>query len=182
MQKRMCQQLFAIGCLLFLPSITSAAPSFGTTLSIATVTKEPPNLRGAQLMLNYDPDCFHWRKFNIYFDGGYTHYWDLGRHNHVINIYSAAPVIRYIFKRRGYVLPFLELSIGVGYMDQTRLEHRNLGMHFTFQDRMGIGVLVGNKDQYLIGAHAVHYSNAHLSSHNSGISVPVEFDLGYRFT
>lgn len=182
MQGRRYRHYIAIIFLCLLSSFSNAQPSVGATLSIATVAKEPPNLHGAQLMLNYDPDCFHWRKFNVYFDGGYTHYWDNSLHNHVINIYSLAPVIRYVFKRRGYVLPFLELSIGIGYMDQTRFEHRNLGIHYTFQDRMGIGVLVGNKDQYLLGLHAVHYSNAHISSHNSGISVPIEIDLGYRFT
>lgn len=160
-----------------------AAPYYGATLYFAALAKEPPELRGGQIMLNYDPDQFHWREFNLYFDGGYTHYWNK-RHcyNHVINIYSIAPVIRYTFKQHpNYLHPYLEMSIGLAYMDQTRMNTRNLGIHFAFQDRMGFGTFLGPSQEFVTGMYAIHYSNAHLSTHNSGISVPIEIYIGYRF-
>lgn len=174
--------LFIIALLLTLPSIAFAAPYYGATLSYAAVTKEPPSLNGYQLMLSYDPQRFMWRRFNLYFDGGFSHFWITSTPYYTtLNIYSIAPVVRYTFKRRGPVLPYLEFSIGLSYLNHTHLDNRNLGIHFAFQDRMGIGALLGASEQLSIGMHAVHYSNAHLANHNSGITVPVVLDIGYRF-
>ena len=90
-------------------------------------------------------------------------------------------MIRYTFKRHGPALPYLELSIGLAYLNHTRFDDRNLGMHFSFQDRMGVGAFLGKSEQLSIGVHAVHYSNAHLASNNSGITIPLTLDIGYRF-
>lgn len=168
---------------LALPSLSIAAPHYGATFSYAASAHEPSDLHGYQLMLDYDPDRFKWRKFNIYFDGGFSHFWvNNTPYYTTVNIYSVAPVVRYTFKRRGPVLPYLELSIGLAYLNHTRIENRNLGIHFSFQDRMGIGALLGASEKLSVGIHAVHYSNAHLSSKNSGITVPLVLDVGYRFS
>lgn len=168
--------------LLTLSKFAFATPYYGGTFSYAAITKEPPSLHGYQFMLSYDPQIFTWRRFNIYFDGGFSHFWvNNTPYYTTLNIYSAAPVVRYTFKRRGFALPYLEFSIGVAYLNHTHLDSRNLGIHFAFQDRFGVGVLLGQAEQFSMGLHAVHYSNAHLSSHNSGISVPIMLDIGYRF-
>lgn len=172
---------FLLPCLL-IPTLSVAAPYYGATFSYPVVAKEPPSLRGYQLMLNYDPQRFQWRKFNVYFDGGFSHFSANSRHFSSLNIYSIAPVVRYTFRRRGFILPYLELSIGLAYLNATRFEKRNLGIHFAFQDRLGIGAFVGQAAHFSIGFHAVHYSNAHLSSHNSGVTIPVVLDIGYRFS
>ncbi len=165
------------------PALASAAPYYGATFSYAAIAKEPPYLHGYQFMVNYDPQRYQWRKFNVYFDAGFSHFWITNTSYYTtLNIFSAAPVVRYTFKRRGPILPFLELSIGVAYLNHTRLDDRNLGMHFAFQDRFGIGALFGPGDNFSIGLHAVHYSNAHLCGHNSGITVPLDIDIGYRFS
>jgi len=163
-----------------IPTETNNKPYYGVTASYAAISSEPSDLHGYQLMLNYDPQRFKWRQFNIYFDGGVSHFYT-NPPNSTINIYSAAPVIRYTFKKHGLIHPYLELSIGVAYMNQTRLSNRNLGMHFAFQDRMGIGTFLGTSEQVTLGVHALHYSNAHLARNNSGISVPLVLDVGYRF-
>lgn len=167
---------------LFISSYSLAAPHYGATASYSLLTNEPPTLRGYQFMLFYDPDCFHWREFNIYFDGGFSHFWiTRDPYYTTLNIYSIAPVIRNTFHKRGPVRPYLEISIGLAYLNHTHLDDRNLGMHFAFQDRFGAGVLFGKNEQFSVGLHAVHYSNAHLSSHNSGITAPIMLDVGYRF-
>lgn len=172
-------------CCIYLLLFSSAAycTHYGANVSYVLKGKEPTSLHGYQFMLNYDPERFQWRKFNIYFDGGISHFWvtDTPYHSN-ITIYSVAPIIRYTFKRRGPILPYIELSIGMAYMNQTYLGDRNLGIHFSFQDRMGIGALIGEAERLSLGLHALHYSNAHLSTHNSGITAPIVFDLGYRFT
>src|SRR3990167_6124256 len=164
------------------PGLSAATPYYGANFSLPVITKEPSPLHGFQLMLNYDPQIYKWRQFNVYFDGGFSRFYqNQTAHNTSINIYSIAPVVRYTFKRHGPVLPYLELSIGIAYMNQTRIEDRNLGIHFAFQDRMGIGALLGGSENFSLGVHAVHYSNSHLSAHNSGITVPLVLDIGYRF-
>lgn len=176
---------FKIGLAVFVltfSSFATATPYYGATLSYVAKTKEPSNLHGYQFMLNYDPQRFKWRKFSLYFDGGFSHFWTNGTpYYSTINIYSIAPVLRYTFRKRGPVLPYLELSIGLSYLNHTRIENRNQGIHFAFQDRFGIGALLGASENISLGMHAVHYSNAHLSSHNQGITIPVVLDVGYRF-
>ncbi|RDI42852.1 acyloxyacyl hydrolase [Aquicella lusitana] len=173
---------FIIVLLSLLPALSLAAPYYGANFSYTLITKEPPSLHGYQLMLNYDPQRFKWRQFNVYFDGGFSHFWVTNTPYYTtLNIYSIAPVVRYTFKKRGPVLPYLELSIGLSYLNHTRLDDRNLGIHFAFQDRAGIGAFFGASERLSIGVHAVHYSNARLSAHNSGITVPLLLDVGYRF-
>ncbi|TAK78033.1 MAG: acyloxyacyl hydrolase [Gammaproteobacteria bacterium] len=174
--------IFITALSLFFSSFSYATPHYGANFSYTLLTNEPNSLRGYQLMLNYDPDCFHWREFNVYFDGGFSHFWVTDTPYYTtLNIFSVAPVIRNTFRRRGPIHPYIEISIGLAYLNHTHLDDRNLGIHFAFQDRLGIGMLVGEKEQFSIGLHALHYSNAHLSSNNSGITAPVVLDVGYRF-
>lgn len=179
----MVQVAFLLALILIsLPRLLLAAPHFGANVSTVAQSKEPSNMHGYQFLLNYDPDRFHWRKFNVYFDGGVSHFWVDTDANSTLNIYSAAPVIRYTFRKRGPLSPYLELSIGVSYLNQTRIADRNLGIHFAFQDRLGIGALLGKSEQFSIGLNAIHYSNAHLAHYNAGITIPLLIDIGYRFS
>lgn len=155
----------------------------GISLSLPVISKDPENLHGLNLGVWYNPETLTWRQFNLYFDLIGAHYWVNGPTTtpHDINIIAASPVIRYTFKHHFGITPYFELSIGLSYLSNTRFAGRNLGMHFAFQDRGGIGILMGNKEQFSLGAHIVHYSNASLSSHNSGITIPLMIDLGYKF-
>ena len=169
-------------CLFPLSQPVNASPHVGMNISLPVITKEPTSLHGFQVMFNYDPDRFKWRKFNIYFDAGFSQFWvNNTPYYTTISIYSAAPVIRYTFRKRGPILPYLELSIGLSYLNHTHLDGRNLGIHFAFQDRMGVGILWGQREQISTGIHFVHYSNAHFAEHNAGITVPMMLDIGYRF-
>jgi len=164
------------------PVLSYALPYYGAAISYSLIPKDPNTLHGYQLMAVYDPQKFQWRQFNIYFDGGFSHYWVTKTPFYTnLNIYSIAPVIRNTFEKRGPISPYLEISIGLAYLNHTRIDNRNLGIHFAFQDRLGIGAYIGSHRQFSLGIHAVHYSNAHLSKHNSGVSIPLELDLGYRF-
>lgn len=160
----------------------AAPPYFGGSVSVVARSSEPQYAHGYQFMLYYDPQCFKWRRFNIYFDTGISHFWvnNVTLHPRV-TIYSFAPVIRSTFKRRGLLKPYVEISFGLAYINGTRFTDRNIGMRFVFQDRVGIGVLIGCAERLSLSVHAAHYSNAHLCGHNSGITLPLLIDLGYRF-
>jgi hypothetical protein len=184
-------RLILIALLLsLLPAMGFALPYYGATLSTVLISTEPVSLRGYQFLLSYDPQCFKWHQFNLYFDGGINHLWvtkytksdPYYQRDSSLNIYSLSPVIRYSFSKLGPISPYIDISIGLAYFSQTRIDDRNLGMHPTFQDRIGLGFLVGTKQQFSLGIHAVHYSNACLSAHNNGITIPLELDLGYRFS
>lgn len=168
--------------LLIFPSISFATPYYGGTLSYVLFGKEPMHIHGVQFLLEYDPERFQWHNFNLYFDGGVSHLWtDQSCQYSTLNIYSIAPVVRFNFNQLGFISPFLNLSLGLSYLDDTRIEHRNLGIHFAFQDRLGTGVYLDQLKRFTLGLHIVHYSNARLSEHNSGITMPVVLDVGYRF-
>lgn len=174
---------FVILLLLFASHFTAAYASYGASFTLPLETSSPPYLRGYQVMLNYDPSIHFWKQFSLYFDGGFSRFWVTNHSdNKSLNIYSIAPVVRYSFKKYGRVTPYMEASIGASYMTKTRLDGRNLGIHFAFQDRAGFGALWDINNQHLsFSLHAIHYSNAHLSDHNSGITVPLALDIGYQF-
>lgn len=163
--------------------IANTYAAYGAAFTLPLETSSPPYLRGYQIMLNYDPKTISWRNFNIYFDGGYSRFWVTNdTHNKSLNIYSIAPVVRYSFYKKGPVTSYLELSVGPSYLTKTRLDGRNLGIHFAFQDRAGIGAeWLINNHALSFSLHAIHYSNARLSEHNSGITVPLALDIGYQF-
>ena len=180
MQVRNSRRFILLIIMLFYASLCQGG-QYGATLSLPLVAKEPTPINGFQFMLNYNPRYAAWHHLTLYFDGGFSHLTTNTVTYSTINIYSAAPVVRYAFKRRGTLLPYLDLSIGLAYLNHTHLDHRNLGIHMAFQDRIGIGALFGRNECFALGIHALHYSNAHLSSHNSGISAPLVLDLGYQF-
>jgi len=158
--------------------------SEGATISLPVITKDPENLHGFNFGLWYDPETLVWRQFHLYFDVLGAHYWVAGPSvsYHDINILAVSPVVRYLFKEHFSMTPYFEFSIGASYLSNTRFANRNLGMRFAFQDRGGLGVLFGSKQQFALGGHIVHYSNASLSSNNSGITIPLMVDLSYKFS
>ena len=173
-------QKFILIAFFFFPHLSFAY--YGIQFSYALISKEPSSLRGYQFMIHYTPKRLTWKQLTIYFDGGISHFRETKTPYHTtLNLYSIAPVIRYTFKKHAVFKPYLEASIGLAYLNHTYLEHRNLGIHFAFQDRLGIGTFIGHQQQLSVGIHAVHYSNAHLSNHNSGITIPLLLDVGYRF-
>lgn len=175
-------KLFLGILILLLAQMSIASPYYGATFSYVQVPKEPPFMHGSQLLLNYDPQRFQWRAFNLYFEGGVGQFWITNRPYYTtLTVYSASPVVRYTFRKRGPISPYLELSLGLAYLNHTHFDDRNFGMHPAFKDKMGIGFFTGTSQQFSLGAQIVHYSNAHLSANNSGMSILMEVDFGYRF-
>ena len=76
--------------------------------------------------------------------------------------------------------PYVELGIGLSLLTQKEIGGRNLGMHFQFEDRFGIGVRFGENREYDFGYKAVHFSNAYLGSVNHGINLHL-LTIGYWF-
>lgn len=78
------------------------------------------------------------------------------------------------------VWPYLELGIGLSWLSQKEIGGRKLGSPVLFEDRLGLGVRLGDKKQYDISYRAIHFSNAYIGRENNGINLHV-LVLGYWF-
>lgn len=76
--------------------------------------------------------------------------------------------------------PYAELGVGLSWLSQKEIGGRDLGMHFQFEDRIGLGVRFGRDQQYDISYRAIHFSNAYIGPCNHGINLHV-IVLGYWF-
>ena len=96
-----------------------------------------------------------------------------------INIYSIAPVARFYYKGESFS-PFIDMSIGLSYLSETRIYTRNLGMHVSFQDQLAFGAIMGKEQRVSLSVGGLHYSNGSLSKRNGGITIPLFINLGFR--
>jgi hypothetical protein len=168
-------------CCIF-SSTANASGHFGVTIPVVLVGKDPDDVHAYRAVVSYAPDKLNWDKFNLYFAATAGHWWQNSYPlNTTINIYAVAPIFRFYMNKSPFFSSYLEASVGPAYMNQTRFGHRNLGIHYTFQDEITLGGLFGRDKGAFIALSALHYSNGRLSSHNSGITMPVMLNLGYLF-
>ena len=76
---------------------------------------------------------------------------------------------------QGQVKPFVEAGIGVAVFSSTRVGEQDLGSAFNFEDRIGLGLKIG--DTQRVGIRATHYSNAGIKQPNDGVEA---YSLHYR--
>jgi lipid A 3-O-deacylase len=177
------KRILFCSALLFSMNTFAAGLQFGVTLPIIVNGKDPDGVHGYHAMAWYQPESLIWPKVDVYFTAGYGYYWAHGAtHHRSLDILAVAPVLRYYFAKTTYVDPYAELSIGPSYLSQTRFDDRNLGMHFAFQDIIGLGALLGKEKRLNISLSAMHYSNGSLCSMNAGITMPLMLNIGYKFS
>lgn len=170
--------------LLSLIGFTSAhASEFGISAWVPVVPKDPPHVHGYRFALTWQPKYFVWEHFSLYFDAGFGHWWINGTHYHdkSVSIVSVAPYFRAYFLKRPYFSPFAEVSIGPAYINKTRFDCYNQGIHYTFQDQISIGSAFFADQSLYVALTALHYSNGSMSNSNAGITIPVVLNVGYRF-
>jgi lipid A 3-O-deacylase len=173
---------FILGLAIFTPTANAALSDMGGALSVVAIGKDPDNLHGYRASLWYQPKSFIWKNVDVYFAGSAGHWWseDATRH-HSLNIYAIAPVLRFYIAKANLFDAYAELSIGLSYLTRTRFDDRNLGMHFAFQDELGLGATFGKTRNYYATISALHYSNGSMCSMNAGITAPLMLTAGYRF-
>jgi len=160
--------LLFLSCLLAITD-TFASP-FGLTYTYPFYTKDPNHLHGFRAAINYQPLSLIGSHWQIYFDAGYSHWWiNAGSPHNNLSNYSIAPYFRYYFFKKPTLSPYAEVSIGLSYLTKTHLDDHNLGMHFAFQDQMGLGVAVGQNQRLFTTLGFLHYSNGSMCRMNAGI-------------
>lgn len=66
---------------------------------------------------------------------------------------------------------YVDLGIGASRLSRKNFGGRRLGSYLQFEDRLGFGLILGQKSNWDIGYRALHYSNAYLGSCNHGVNV-----------
>ena len=96
-------------------------------------------------------------------------------------VVSFAPVFVYGFKQRSNGLqPYIDFSLGVAYVTETKIDENDLGLHFQFDSRIGLGLRFGNDQRHDLSVSYRHISNAGLDSDNDGFDTLVGA-YTYRF-
>jgi len=79
-----------------------------------------------------------------------------------------------------HIAPYCELGVGLSWLSETEIEGRILSLHFQFEDKFGMGMRFGQKQQYDLAMRVYHYSNASIKRPNSGVNLAM-VSFGYWF-
>lgn len=156
--------LISAGIALLLGSTAVSAADI--TLSAGVTGQGDATLR-AGLVNNWNRQWLNSNTGHLsgYWDAGYT-YWDGGNRSSGAHSLSFMPVFTYTFTHPRWQ-PFIEGGIGVAAFSKTRVSSRKLGVAFSFEDRIGVGITLPNRGK--LGIRAQHYSNARIKKPNDGI-------------
>jgi lipid A 3-O-deacylase len=69
------------------------------------------------------------------------------------------------------IVPYTELGVGLSWLSETEIQGRILSLHFQFEDKFGLGMRFGRKQQYDFAIRAYHYSNCSIKRPNSGVNL-----------
>lgn len=86
--------------------------------------------------------------------------------------WTLTPALRWSFAGERGV--FVEAGIGMALFLNTHLEKRQLSTTFQFEDRLALGMPLGNGE---LSVSLIHYSNAGIKKPNSGFET---LSIGYR--
>jgi hypothetical protein len=167
-----------------------ALPSYGIGFDYATGRvvdlDNTNNVDGAGFTGVYHPNWPLWHNIETFFQSDLFYFHSSNASmtpgfDANLWILAVAPVFRYHFLPGNNIDPFIDASVGAGYMSTSKFDDRDLGIRYTFQDTAGLGVLLGQEQQFSIAVRIVHYSNAGLSSENRGFTIPVIASLRFNF-
>lgn len=100
-----------------------------------------------------------------------------------LQVFTTGPMFRWQrqtpFLQSG-IIPYVELGVSASWLSKTEIEGRVLSLHFQFEDKFGVGMRFGRKQQYDIGVRAYHYSNCSIKRPNSGVNF-VMASIGFWF-
>ena len=126
--------------------------------------------------------AFPWKWFETdmgclsgYFELSYNH-WE--HNSEDINGVALSPVFTYrLGKSSSLIRPYIEGGIGIAYIDEYHIADRNMSTNFQFEDRLGVGTVIGFFD---LNFRYMHYSNASIKGPNHGIDI-LMFTTAIRF-
>jgi len=153
-------------------------------------------ISGSSIQLGYGVEQTHAAQVNLRWD--WNRYWSLSEQWNASGFWEAGlgfmqsdgvgardnwdvgftPVFRL---RPGISRFYLEGGIGARYLTHDRLnDSRQLGSKLLFNNILGLGWNLGEKDRYELGYRFQHYSNAHLTDPNDGANLHM-IRLGFNY-
>lgn len=171
MKKRMMQTVCAAAVFAMVCVCSPAAAGSPTYGLFAGYGQSWDNIDIFRLGLQRQFSC-QWFDSRIGFLSGYVeasyNLWK--KSSDTVHGAALSPVFVYYFNTGGSlgIIPYVEGGIGVAYIDDYRIAGRNLSSNFQFEDRIGVGALIGRFD---IKLGYMHYSNADIKSPNDGIDI-----------
>ncbi len=133
-------------------------------------------------MLMYERNFYHTKKYVSLDWGASGASWTsqlLGNQFYTVALFLDLSVW---FVRSKYADLYITYSIaGPTYMSRNRIDARDMGGNFIFQDTLGVGALLGTQKHVNVSVKIGHYSNGSLLPFNPGIDVPFIFSIGYAF-
>lgn len=172
----------AIAALLCAASGTASADQFGFQVTGGTGDHHVKKL---DLGLAWDPDLTWWQIGAWHFSligEAHAAWWhtDEGNVHDNIGEFGVTPLIRFI-RATGSVRPFIEAGVGVRLLTSPRIaSDYTYATAFQFTPTAGVGLQIGNHQQYQVGYRFQHISNGGIKEPNPGINFH-ELYLQYNF-
>lgn len=134
------------------------------------------------LSISYQRNFFHGASVLALDWGTNISFWQSNENKENFFTLSLYPILRATFLRTKSADIYLLYSIaGPTYMSRNIVDSKLLGMHFTFQDYIGIGTFFGSRRKLNIETKIGHYSNGDIFPVNEGVKVPLSLNFGYAF-
>ncbi len=131
----------------------------------------------------YNRNIFHTHKIFSFDIGVSGAAYDSAINNTSFETLSVFPEIRFWFYRGPLVDWYFNYAVaGPTYITRKTIDNIDSGGNFTFQDLMGIGMMLGKNKNFNIDFKIAHYSNGNLLPNNPGIQVPLVVSVGYAFS
>jgi len=132
--------------------------------------------------VHYDRNVFHTRKVFALDFGTSASSWRSRSDREEFFTVSAYPLFEFMVLRRKPADVYLCYSLaGPTYISRPTLDRLDTGHHFTFQDFMGAGVVLGRRRTLSAGVKINHYSNGNIFTENAGVKIPLTLTVGYLF-
>jgi lipid A 3-O-deacylase len=148
---------------------------WGLQLAAGIADHHQIHVRKADIGLVWDPRLSWWDIGGWHFSmvvEGHLAAWhtDQGNVNSNIVETGVTPVFRF-GKNSGSVRPFIEAGVGVRLISHPRIStDYTLSSAFQFADMVGVGLQLGERQQYQTGFRFQHLSNAGIKHPNPGIN------------
>ena len=96
--------------------------------------------------------------------------------------FAVFPALRFWPLHSAFLQCYFTVSLaGPSYLSHNVIDRTPTGGHFTFQDYLGVGAIVGKSKRLNVNLKLLHYSNGNLLPHNPGIATPLILNLGYAW-
>lgn len=134
------------------------------------------------ITVDYERNVFHTKK-RLAFDLGVSaSSWKSDVQKQVFRTFSAYPLLRYFLARTAPADVYFRYSLaGPTVVSPSRLDGRDTGGRFTFQDALGFGANLGRTRRWNAEFGIKHYSNGNIFPSNAGIKIPLTLSVGFTF-